>query len=61
MQYGTPHPHCQLCKRTIQPQDRLTFQDGDLFHAYCFEQHIRHCLKAEQQARALVPEHSEQP
>jgi hypothetical protein len=61
MQYGTPYPHCQICKRTIQPHDLLTFQDGNLFHARCVEQRTQHCIKAERHAEAFLREKRERP
>jgi hypothetical protein len=54
MQYGTPHSQCQICQRTIQPHDRMTFQDGNLFHARCLEQCTRQCIEAERQAEAAL-------
>ena len=52
MQYGTPHSQCQICKRTIQPYDCVTFQDGALFHARCVEQRTRQCIEAERKVAA---------
>jgi hypothetical protein len=54
MQYGTPHSQCQICQRTIQPHDPMTFQDGSLFHALCLEQRTRQCIEAERKAAAAL-------
>jgi hypothetical protein len=54
MQYGTPHAQCQICKRTIEPHDLATFQDGDLSHALCLQQRTRHFIEAERKADAAL-------
>ena len=54
MQHGTPHSQCQICKCTIQPYDRVTFQDGGLFHAHCLEQRTRQGIAAERKAAAAL-------
>jgi hypothetical protein len=53
MQYGTPPSPCQICKRTLQPYDRVTVQDGALCHARCVEQRTRQGIEAERKAAVL--------
>jgi hypothetical protein len=63
MPYGTPHAQCQICKRTMQPHDRVTFQAGDLFHAHCLEQRTRQGSEAERKVDAALHawRHAESP